>query len=78
MLLGFIPGVYPRLRCPWGGGGGGASGDESAQITAPWPCGETRDPLRSHSEGSKQERGPLVRLHSGRQIGMIPEVMRMR
>lgn len=66
VFLGFIPGVYRGLWCT----GGGA-------LEMSWHRSQLRGPLWVHSEGSKQERGPPVRLHSGRQIGMILEVMKL-
>lgn len=66
VFLGFIPGVYRGLWCT--GGGALEMSRHRSQL---------RGPLWVHSEGSKQERGPPVRLHSGRQIGMILEVMKL-
>lgn len=54
MFLGFIPGVYRGLWCT--GGGALEMSRHRSQL---------RGPLWVHSEGSKQERGPPVRLHSG-------------
>lgn len=64
MFLGFIPGVFRGL---WRTGGALEMNRNRSQL---------HGPLWGHSEGSKQERGPLVRFHSGRQIAMILEGVR--
>lgn len=66
VFLGFIPGIYRGLCCT---GGALKMSRHRSQL---------RGPLWGHSEGSKQERGPPVRLHSRHQIGMILEVMKTR